>query len=122
MNKSKKKPATKPMSLMPAARTLVDFPNNLQDCFCIILGSFGFSDHCIMRVTGLGASQVHYRLKKAGISRKAYRDGETALAGAVISGCRHTASQQARHLADIMRGATKLDIRAVRDRIVLMDR
>jgi len=120
-----KKPVAKPLAVMDhtlAVRAFVDFPNNLADCFCIVLGSFGFSNRCIERCTGLVPSQISYRLNKAKINRRDYRDGESLLARAIITRSRETATAQARSLARIMRSATSLDIRAIRGRVILMDR
>jgi hypothetical protein len=42
---------------------------------CGILGQMGMSTKCIMEQTGLTYCQVTYRLKRAGVVRKDYRDG-----------------------------------------------
>ncbi len=51
---------------------------------CRILGGMGLSTKCIMERTGLTHSQVTYRLHKAGVKRKDYRDGTSDMAHLVI--------------------------------------
>jgi hypothetical protein len=47
---------------------------DLQVC---VRGSLGQHTRAIAKFTGLTESQVAYRLKKANVSRRAYRDGES---------------------------------------------
>jgi hypothetical protein len=44
------------------------------------MASMGFSTRAIIRETGLTSSQTTYRLKKAGIKRADYRNGESYMA------------------------------------------
>lgn len=100
---------------------MVDFANSMADCLCIILGSLGMSDKCIEKCTGLIPTQISYRLALMGISRKAYRDGESIIGKAVVNGCKNAANAQTERLAELIRGRTKMNVRAVGNRIVLMD-
>ena len=51
---------------------------------CGILAKMGMSTKCIMEETGLTHCQVTYRLNKAGIKRKDYRDGKSDFARLVM--------------------------------------
>ena len=51
---------------------------------CGILGKMGMSTKCIMERTGLSHCQVTYRLNKAGVVRRDYRDGTSDFAQLVI--------------------------------------
>lgn len=99
----------------------IDFANSLADCFCVILGSLGMSDKCITKNTGLTPGQIHTRLRMAKVSRKAYRNGETMIAKAVVARSRSAAEEQVNHIAQLIRGKTGMDVRALGRRIVLMD-
>lgn len=67
---------TKPLS--------VKFMTNSSDMRVAILGMAGMSSSCISRETGLTECQIGYRLRKAGILRKDYRDGNNILAEIAI--------------------------------------
>lgn len=56
-----------------------------EDLQCAILGGMGFSTVMITETTGLTPCQVNYRLHKAGIKRKDYRDGTSDMAHRVLN-------------------------------------
>lgn len=55
-----------------------------EELQCAILGSMGFSTRFIQEKTGLTPCQVSYRLNKASIKRRDYRNGESAMAQRVM--------------------------------------
>jgi alkylhydroperoxidase family enzyme len=55
-----------------------------ENFLCCRLALLGFSTDLIVRKCGLSESQVFYRLRKAGILRRDYRDGQTSIARIVI--------------------------------------
>lgn len=59
-----------------------------DDFKCALLGSLGFSTKLIMEHTELTPSQVGYRLRKGGIKRMDYRNGESAVASAMLQKAR----------------------------------
>jgi hypothetical protein len=63
----------------------VDFIMHDEDFQVALLGSMGFSTTFIQKETGLTEGQVSYRLSKAAIKRKDYRDGESGEAEMVIA-------------------------------------
>jgi len=56
-----------------------------EDLRCAILGGMGFSTKMITSETGLTPCQVSYRLNKAHIKRKDYRDGNSVVAKRVMN-------------------------------------
>ena len=52
--------------------------------FCLHLGALGFATKLIERRTGLSHSQISYRLHRAGIRLRDYREGTTPIAQIVI--------------------------------------
>jgi hypothetical protein len=72
---------------MPATRTApraVDPWKHASDFQAALLAEFGFSTRKIVADTHLTPSQISYRLKKFGIKRRDYRDGDSLGAQAVI--------------------------------------
>lgn len=59
-----------------------------DDFKCALLGSLGFSTKLIMEHTDLTPAQVGYRLRKGGIRRMDYRNGESAVASAMMQKAR----------------------------------
>ncbi|XHR28030.1 MAG: hypothetical protein ACFUZC_19130 [Chthoniobacteraceae bacterium] len=59
-----------------------------DDFKCALLGSLGFSTKLIMEHTDLTPGQVGYRLRKGGIRRLDYRNGESAVASAMLQKAR----------------------------------
>ena len=59
-----------------------------DDFKCALLGSLGFSTKLIMEHTDLTPAQVGYRLRKGGIRRMDYRNGESAVASAMLQKAR----------------------------------
>lgn len=55
-----------------------------ENFLCCRLALLGFSTALIVRKCNLSKSQVCYRLRKAGIRRWDYRNGESEIAGFVI--------------------------------------
>ena len=55
-----------------------------ENFLCCRLALLGFSTKLIMRKCDLSRSQVLYRLKRAGIRRWDYRNGESEIANVVI--------------------------------------
>jgi len=55
-----------------------------ENFLCCRLALLGFSTGLIMRKCDLTESQVFYRLRKAGIRRWDYRNGDSEIAGIVI--------------------------------------
>jgi hypothetical protein len=78
----------------------VDFYDEVDDHRCILLASLGFSTRYICEQTGLSASQVTYRLKKAGLttenkaSRMDFRNGVSPMAKIVLGQVRQAADEQ----------------------------
>lgn len=62
-----------------------------DDFECVLLGSLGFSTRLIQNRTGLTPSQVAYRLRRAGVKRADYRNGESTLATSVYRNSRNLA-------------------------------
>jgi len=58
----------------------VDFFNYQEDFECAYLASLGRSNKCIMARTKLSSGKITYRLKKAQITRRDYRDGTSDIA------------------------------------------
>ena len=50
----------------------------------IFLGYFGFSNACIRQRSGLTDSQIYHILRRAGVTRKMYRDGDAMSAKVVL--------------------------------------
>lgn len=73
-----------PTVAKPAKPRPVDFVNDAMCLRAAILGSLGFSTAAITDRCGYTPSQVLYRLKKAGITRAAYRNGGSAMAIYVV--------------------------------------
>jgi hypothetical protein len=63
-----------------------------DDFECVLLGSLGFSTRLIQSRTGLTPSQVGYRLRRAGVKRADYRNGESPLADSVFRTSRRIAT------------------------------
>jgi hypothetical protein len=62
-------------------RLTVDFLISDKGTFkCLILAGLGFSNKYITKCTNLTTSEISQRVKKAGIKRKFYRDGESEIA------------------------------------------
>jgi hypothetical protein len=72
--------------MLPVKR--IDFVADKASFEVLILGSLGFSDRLIRRVTNLSYGQIAYRLRKQGISRRRYRDGLSPTADYVIRSSR----------------------------------
>ena len=51
---------------------------------CAIMGALGIGNRGITKRTGLTDCQVNYRLRKAGIKRADYRNGESEMAELVL--------------------------------------
>ncbi len=66
----------------------IRFLDNHNDFACLWLGALGFSDDLIAERTGLRKGQIHYRLRKLGITRSAYRNGHSREAKLVIDNVR----------------------------------
>lgn len=58
-----------------------------NDLFAAFLGEVGWHSKAIADRTNMTEGQVNYRLKKAEIKRKSYRDGESKTAELVIRSC-----------------------------------
>lgn len=56
-----------------------------EDLQCAILGGMGFSTKMIAERTGLSPCQISYRLNKASIKRRDYRDGTSDVADRMLS-------------------------------------
>lgn len=67
-----------------------------DDLECVVRGLLGQSIWAIMDATGLTVGQVKYRLKKAGIQLRPFRDGDTALSQSWLRVGRAEATQQVR--------------------------
>jgi hypothetical protein len=75
-----------------------------RDYHCVLLASLGFSYELIAFHTGLNQGQISYRLKKAGVQPRAYRQGRTELANVVIANVAKRAGAYLNHaLADVPR-------------------
>jgi len=73
---------------------LVDYLHVRADFQCALLGAFGFSTYYIKSKTGLSPGQIGYRLKKAQISRMAFRDGQSVYAELVLRNVRQVAQDK----------------------------
>lgn len=65
---------------LQVAHHRLDARHNDADFACLMLGSVGWSNKGIAKYTGLTEGQVGYRLQRYGISRTAYRNGESPAA------------------------------------------
>ena len=80
-----------------------------DDFKCALLGSLGFSTKLIMEHTELSPSQVGYRLRKGGIRRMDYRNGESALAATMLQKARVVAIPVVKeHLRNVMQNAASM--------------
>lgn len=55
-----------------------------KDFLCALLGSLGFSTKFIMGRTALTPGQISYRLRRAGVKRSDYRNGESSLSTTIL--------------------------------------
>lgn len=62
-----------------------------DDFECVLLASLGFSTRLIQKRTGLTHGQVAYRLRRAGVKRADYRNGESSLSSSVYRNSRSLA-------------------------------
>jgi hypothetical protein len=62
----------------------VDFVNHAVDLRVAVLGSLGFATDYIAAKTGLTRCQVLYRLRRAGVRRLDYRNGDSAVVANVV--------------------------------------
>jgi len=69
-----------------------------EELRCAILGGMGFSTKMICEQTGLSPCQVSYRLNKANIHRRDYRDGISDVAQRVMG----TIPQNKRIIRDLL--------------------
>jgi hypothetical protein len=74
----------------------VDFIKNPRDMDVLVGGRFGLSTKCIQEKTGYSSSQVMYRLGLVGITRSAYRNGESVVAAMVLKRLRSTVVSELR--------------------------
>jgi len=80
-----------------------------DDFKCALLGSLGFSTKLIMEHTELSPGQVGYRLRKGGIRRMDYRNGESALATTMLQKARVVAIPVVKeHLRNVMQNAASM--------------
>ena len=63
------------MSASQLAKRRVDPLNNSEDFECLMLAEFGLSGKFISQSTHLSPGQVGYRIRKAGMSLRNYRNG-----------------------------------------------
>lgn len=78
---------------------LVDFLHVREDYECAHYGALGFSTRFIAEHTKLKPGQIGYRLKKASISRMAFRNGESVYARLVLKNMREVTQEKlVRHL------------------------
>ena len=78
---------------------LVDYLHVREDYECAHFGALGFSTRFISHETGLRPGQITYRLKKANLSRMAFRNGESIYARLVLRNMREvTAEKLVKHL------------------------
>jgi len=68
----------------PKGRHQITFVGGV-DLEVAFLGACGLHTRAIARMTKLSESMVQYRLSKAGISRRLYRDGKNEIAKRTIS-------------------------------------
>jgi hypothetical protein len=81
-----------------------------DDFKCALLGSLGFSTKLIMEHTDLTPAQVGYRLRKGGIRRMDYRNGESAVASALLHKARVIAVPTVKeHLRNVLENARLLN-------------
>jgi len=82
------------MHVLPRTKTkpmTVTFLNGKTHDFEVaLLGSYGFSRRYAVEQTGLTPSQITYRLHKAGIRLRDYRDGTNVAAKAVMEATKPT--------------------------------
>ncbi|HLX61047.1 MAG TPA: hypothetical protein VKX17_07170 [Planctomycetota bacterium] len=62
-----------------------------KDFLCALLGSLGFSTKFIVDRTDLTPGQISYRLRRAGVKRADYRNGESALSTTILGRARPVA-------------------------------
>lgn len=72
-----------------------------DDLRCALLAKLGFSTKMICETTGLTPCQVSYRLNKARIKRKDYRDGESDMAELVVRRCVPESSKTKRDMLNL---------------------
>lgn len=81
---------------------LVDFLHVREDYECAHYGALGFSTRFIAAHTKLRPGQIGYRLKKASISRMAFRNGESVYARLVLKNMREVTQEKlVKHLYSV---------------------
>ena len=73
----------------------VNYHQNQDDLACAVLASLGFSTQAILNKLSdrLSQGQVLYRIHKAGIVRRDYRDGNSYIAQQVIKQTKELAAK-----------------------------
>lgn len=64
------------------------------------LAEFGFTQKAIGLELGLSIGQVHYRLKRAGVKTRDYRQGKGVIARMIINGVRRAGVPQLREFTE----------------------
>lgn len=72
-------------------RRYVDFTNNRDDKKCALLGAMGFSSGFISTKVNLTEGQINYRLGRAEISRREFRNGTSPFAKLFLQHAREIA-------------------------------
>lgn len=72
-------------------RRSVDFLNKRKDQECALLVALGYSNRLVFQKTGYSNGQIHYRARKAGISRMDFRNGEGVFAKIALAQVREIA-------------------------------
>ena len=70
----------------------------------LLMGQLGYSSRFIEAETGLSWGQISYRLRKAGVRRKDYRNGSSSLARRVLRVANDVAAKETRKQIKLMAG------------------
>jgi hypothetical protein len=73
----------------------VDFARNADDFRCALMGALGYSAQFIEQETGLSDNQIRYRLAKAHIKMRDFRNGNSKMSRRVLTA---TSEMAATHL------------------------
>lgn len=85
-------------------RRRVDFARNADDFRCALMGALGYSAHFIEEETGLSTNQIRYRLGKASIKLRDFRDGRSRVANQVLTASSELVAKQIRKQMRLMAG------------------
>jgi hypothetical protein len=75
---------TKPKQKGTMSKHSITFAPSSDEIEVVVRGELGHYTRAIARATGLSESQVQYRLTKAGVLRRTYREGGSQISRSVL--------------------------------------